>query len=478
MNAEENVGRTIVSGGIWRLLAFGFASLLGVVATAIVSRELGPADFAMFTTAISLIAIATTIPDIGLLALGLREFAALEGAERDRNQRALITLRLITATIGAVAIVLFALLAGYPDEIVIGLAVAGIGLLGLSMHISYAVPIQATYRLRTMAVLEAGRQIMIAGLMIVAVLATGEAGPAIAVYLPAGVLLAAVTALIARRIAPIVPSFDTEAMLGLLRKVGTFAIAGSIGGIYAYVAQIISNSILTPHDSGNFALVFRVYAVMLSACITAVSGAFPLLVSSSRSDSDRLTYATRRLIQTTFLAGVGGAVALITGASFIVSVIGGAEFSDANGVMAVIGLALPASFVLITGNSYLLAADHHRALVWISLLGALVSIALTAALAATFGLYGAAAGLVLGEAIIATSYIRKISQVDKVALAGPGWALAVLAVGAVSCAAALLPLPSAVCAVIGLGTFAVLATGLKLVPPELIDRLPLIGNKS
>ncbi|MGK2877389.1 MAG: hypothetical protein ACSLFF_02245 [Solirubrobacterales bacterium] len=469
---ETNVGRTIVSGGVWRLLAFGFASLLGVVATAIISRELGPADFALFTTAVSLIAVATLLPDLGLVALGLREFASLEGEERDRSQRALITLRFIFSFFGALGIVIFALIDGYPADLVIGLTVAGVGLCAMSLYVSFAVPIQAMYRLGTMAILEATKQILIAGLMIVAVLVSEHVGLIVAIYLPAGIILAFAGALASGGVAPLRPSLDWEAMGGLMRKVGTFAIAASVGGIYAYVAQILSNSILTPHDSGMFGLAFRIYAVMLGAAVTAVSGAFPLLVTAWRTDADRLTYATRRLVQTTFISGVAGTVTLICGAEFVVAVIGGPEFTDAIGVVRVVALALPASFVLITGSSYLLAAEHHRTLVAISVIGALTSIGITAALSSIFGLYGTASGLVIGEFVIAGGYVIKIAMVDRSALPSPGWIAAVVALGAICSVPALLSLPGVVLAASGLLAFAGLALAFKLVPPELTDRIP------
>jgi O-antigen/teichoic acid export membrane protein len=478
VNDDANVGRRIVSGGVWRLLAFGFAALLGVVATAVISRRLGPADFALYTTAISLIALATTVPDVGLVALGVREYASHEGAERIRGQRALITLRLAFSAVGTVAILLWALIDDYPAELVAGLAVAGVGICVLSLYVSFCVPIQATYRLGTMAVLEALRQVLIAGMMIAAVLVTAEPGFVVSVYLPASLILALASGLIVRRFAPVRPSLDFAAMRELLRRVSTFAIAGSVGGVYAYAAQVLSNSILTPHDSGMFGLVFRVYAVLLGACMTAVGGAFPLLVTASREDRERLGYASRRLFQTTFLAGVACTVGLVAGSAFVVAVIGGPDFADADGVLQVVALAMPWSFVLVTGGSYLLAADHHRALVMISAGGALASIVLTAGLTVAFGLYGTAAGLVIGEFVIATSYVLKIAQLHRVALATPRWTLAVLAAGAVSCLPALLGLPSVVEAAIALALFAVLALVLRLVPPELTERLPLIGAGS
>lgn len=468
---DENIGKKIVSGGLWRLVAFGVATALGVVSTAIISREVGPADFALFTTAISLLTIGITMSDFGLLALGMREFAALSGDARERSLRALITLRFGFAVVSSTVIVVFAVVNDYPSDFVTGLTAAAVGLLALSVHFSYNVPIQSTYRLNALAAIEVSRQSMLViGMAIVAIL-TGEIGAVVAVYLPVAVIMAVVSGVYTGRFTSTRPSLDFETMRGLIRHVGTFAIASSVGASYAYVAQVVSNSLLDPDDAGMFGLAFRVFSVMLGACMTAVSGAFPLLVTSSRDDIDRLAYATRRLVQTTAITGVAAAVGLITGASFVVAVVGGSEFADAIPLVAIIGLALPASFVLITGSNVLLASGRHRELIAVSVLGAAASIVITAILTSKFGMTGAASGIVIGEAVIATGYLIQLGRIDKRTLPGLRWSLAVVLAGAASCAAALLPFGGLARSVIGVTAFTAIAFALKLVPPELAERL-------
>lgn len=476
--ADENLGQKIVSGGIWRLVAFGVATVLGIVSTAIISREVGPADFALFTTGISLLTIAITMSDFGLLALGMREFASLEGEARARSLRALLSLRLVFSSVTAVGIVAFAWASNYPDYFLHGLLAAAVGLIALSLHYSYNVPLHTTYQLNTLAVIEVTRQAMLvigmAGLAVV----TGDIGAVIAVYLPVAFVMAIWSAVLAKRITPVSPSLDFETMRGLLRNVGTFAIAASVGASYAYFAQVVINSILPAYESGMFGLAFRVYAVMLGACMTAIGGAFPLLVTSSRDDINRLAYATRRLVQTTALAGTGCAVGLITGASFVVAVIGGSEFNDAIPLVAIIGLAVPGSFVLVTGSSVLLATGRHRELIVVSLIGAILSIGLTAALTESYGMSGAAAGVAIGETLIAIGYLIQLHRIDRRSLPQLSWAAAVLAVGAICCSAALLPLADLICALIGLAAYIALALALRLVPPELTDRVKLLLGKS
>ncbi|MFT4049386.1 MAG: polysaccharide biosynthesis C-terminal domain-containing protein [Solirubrobacterales bacterium] len=466
---DQNVGKLILSGGAWRVLALGFASLVGIVMTAIVSREIGPAQFALFTTAMSLVTIAMTLTDVGLLTLGLREFTARTGEARERTQRTLIAVRLVLGVVSSIAIVAFAALKGYPHNLVIGLAVATVGICGLTLNISYLVPLQATFKLDVVAALEAGRQTLQAVLMTIAALAFADVGWMMATLLPTGVIMAVLAAIPARRLASIVPLFDLSEMRGLLRKVGTFAFVAGIGGTYAFIAQVLANSVLTAHQSGMFGLAFRVFVVMLSICLTAAGGAFPLLVAASEAgDTERLAYASRRLMQSAVIASVGSAVGIIAGAGFIVKVLGGAEFSDAVPVVAAIGLALPGSFMLVVSSLVLLADGHFRAMMWAASIGAFVSIVATGLLADAFGPVGAAIGVAIGEFTIAAGYVFKVRRVDPVALPGLGWVAGVLAIGAVSAAAALLPLPSLICAIVGMIVFVGLAAALKLLPPELV----------
>jgi O-antigen/teichoic acid export membrane protein len=469
----ENIGKKILSGGLWRLLAYVFATIVAVLSTSVVSRAIGPVDFAAYTTAISLISVAQGLADFGLLALGIREFAALEGAARERNLRALITLRALFASIGAVAIVAFSVLADFSTSTVIGIAVASVGLVVISFYVSYCVPLQATYRFNEMAILDATRQGLWSGLMILAAITTGSVGFIVASLLPAAIVVAIATALVARKITSIKPSWDPVTMRTLLASVGAFAVAASIGASYSYLAQVASDMVLSGYDSGQFALAFRVFAVALGAGLIAIIGAFPLLVTSAKDDIERMVYATRRLMQTAVLTGFAAAVGLLTGASFVVAILGGPKYHDAIELLQIIGFALPVSFALNTGSTVLLAAGRHRELVAISVIGATISIAGTALLASIYGSTGAAIGIVVGETLLAAGYVTVLATIDRRALPRISWIGGVLIATLAGCAVDLIGLPSLVAAIVALGVFGVLIFTLRLLPPEVADRLPL-----
>lgn len=470
--AEQNIGEQIIVGGAWRTVAYGFSTVIAVIATAIISREIGPAGFADFATALSLIAVAMLISDFGLLALGVREYAALSGEARRRSYQALISLRFVFGVVAGTLIVTFAIAAGYSAGLIVGICFAALAVPVGSIASSYTVPLQANYRLNLLAGIDALRQALTSSLMVTLALTTASVGAIIATNLPVTVVLTIVVALLIRGEASLRPSFDLTAMRGLLGDVGTFAVAASIGMMYPYISQVISNSQLDPHEAGQFGLTFRVFAVALAGWIVVVSGAFPLLVTSSREDVKRMVFATRRLIQASLLVGIACAVGLLTGADFIVAALGGEEYSGAAKLIAIIGIALPATFTLITGNTVLLASGRHRELIKVSVTGALVSIGLTCFASIKWGSTGSASGIVIGEVLIASGYIWMVSRIDATALPRMAWLLRAVLAGLLGAAAALLGIPSLLAAVLGGALFLVAGLLLRIFPPELTDRIP------
>lgn len=472
VDEAENIGKKILGGGFWRLVAYAFATVVAVISTAVVSRTTGPVDFAQYTTALSLIAVAQGLSDFGMLALGIREFAALEGAARERNLRALITLRFLFTSAAAVVIVVFAVLADYPSSTVAGIAVGAAGLAVLSFYISYCVPLQATYRFNELAVLDATRQGLWSGLMILAALTTGNVGLIVGALLPTAIVVTVIAAVLASKVTSIKPAWDPATMRSLLASVGAFAVAASIGASYAYLAQVATDAVLTPYESGQFALAFRVFVVLLGAGLIAILGAFPLLVTSAKEDIERMIYATRRVMQTAVIAGFGAAVGLLTGASFVIALLGGSKYHDAIELLAIIGFALPASYVLNTGSTVLLAAGRHRELVVISVVGAILSIAITAAMAAEFGGTGAALGIILGELLLCAGYVTIVARIDRKALPQVRWLLGVFVAAAAGSAVELIGLPSLLAAIVGLAVYAAAIFLLRLLPPEMAEKLP------
>lgn len=475
--ANENIGEKIIAGGAWRSAAYAVSTVVAVIGTAIISREIGPEGFAQFTTALSLLTVAFLISDVGLLALGVREYAAFTGERRRRAFRAMITLRTGFGFLAGAVILAFVVLAGYTSGFVVGMVAAALSVPLFSYATSANVPLQGEYRLNHLAGLDVLRQVLTSGLMVAAALITGKVGAVVAMNLPTALGLGVAAALVVRRISPMVPSWDPPVMRGLMLDVGAFAVASGVGSMYPFVSQVVSDSVLPSFESGQFALAFRVYAVLLAGWVVVVSGAFPLLVTSSREDVERMVFAARRLLQTSMLAGVACAAGLIAGADFAASLLGGSEYSEAAKLIAIIALALPATFTLITGNSVLLASGRHRELIVVSVAGALASIGITWAAATQWGGEGASAGVVVGEMLLAAGYLWMVHKIDRRALPKVWWMLRTLICGAVAAAAALTGLPSLLAAILAGIIFVAGGLLLRILPPEVTARIPFVRSE-
>ncbi|WP_022928935.1 oligosaccharide flippase family protein [Patulibacter americanus] len=404
LDAGGGAGDRVISGGTLRIAFYALGSLLAVASTAFVSRHLGIAAFDGFATVLSLTAVALLVTDFGLAALGVREYVARTGEDRAHVMAVLVALRLLLMVLATVAMLVFALLSGFSSTLVAGTAVAGVGLIVQAVPATYSLPLAATLRLGWVGAIDFIRQaVQAVGLIVLVLLGAGTV-PLLGSMVPAGLVSLAVAAWVARGLAPLWPRWDWREMTSLLRMAMSYAIGTSIGSIYAYVAQIVTHLSTTEHESGLFALSFRVFSVIVAVAIIAVGSAYPILTRAAGDDPERFGYAGTRLYEGIVLIGLLAAVGIGVGAPAIVEILGGPEFRDAVDVARLHAAAIPGSFAVAAGSFLLLATRQHRTLLRINVGVLTVSIVLTAAMASAWGADGAAAAMVLTEYGLAAAF--------------------------------------------------------------------------
>ena len=118
---SADVGLRLIRGGTVRVTGYGLSMLLTAVASVILLRYLGVADFGRYMTVATLIAIVGGVTDAGLTAVGARDLALLAPGEDRRGLLAnLLGLRLLITPLGALAAIGFAIVAGYDRTLVLG----------------------------------------------------------------------------------------------------------------------------------------------------------------------------------------------------------------------------------------------------------------------------------------------------------------------------------------------------------------------
>jgi O-antigen/teichoic acid export membrane protein len=327
-------------------------------------------------------------------------------------------------------------------------------------------------RAARLALADLVRQATAAVLIVAGVAAGADLLVFFALLVPAALAGFAVVAVASLRVAP---GREPRRWAPLLRRTIPFAVAAAASVLFFRVAVVEMSLLSSERETGLFGASFRIVEVLSALPALAVSAAFPVFARAAHGGDDtRLAAAVASTARA--CAAVGGALALGLGlgAPAVIAVVAGGAFDDAVPVLRIQGVALLASFVAAPWGFALLGLGRERTLMWLNLVGVALAAALGAALITADGARGGALATVIGEAGLALAFGLALARAHALSRPDVRVLARVLLAGAVGAAAALLPIPSAPQAVVGLALYvAVLAaTG------GLADVARLVGRRA
>ncbi len=472
-------GRLLLRGSALRFA--GYAAMLGlsVLMAAVLTRHLGVDEFGLYTTVMSVVAVVAAVTDAGMSNIGTREYAVLHGLKRDELMRNLLALRVVLTLGGVLLTAGFALAAGYDRALVLGAITASLATVPLVVQHTLSIPLQTELRLGAVAVLELLRQTLwVAGVVILAALGAGVF-PLLSILLVVNVILIFPTARLVRGEVSTRITLNPRAWPLLLRVTVVYSIATAVGTVYAYTAQILTSLVTSRHQTGLFAVSFRVFIVCVTVPALLAAAALPVLARAASTNDDRFTYAIKRMFDISLLGGIGAALLISAASGFIVSVIASPAYHASGPVLAIQAFGLIGSFLAAGWSFSLLSLRLHRQLLLTNLAALAVSIVVTLILAHAEGAHGAAIATVCGEATLALGagiglmwgrprYRPHGGNLIKVCLAGTAAGVA-----------ALVPaMPSIIRAVVAALVYGALVVVLRAVPGELRELLPGGGSTS
>jgi len=469
LDTEEAGGR-IIRGGALRTLAFVSGTLASLVAAALLFRHLGVDDTGRYATVLSLIAIAGGMSDAGVMALGLREYSTLEGAARDAVMRNLLGMRLAFTAAGVVAATVFAVIVGYGPTMVAGTALAGFGFLLYMVQQFLSVPLSVGLRLGWVAALQFLTQFLAAVVFSLLVFAGAGLLPFLAVQIPVMLILIAITAHLVRGEMPLRPAFVLRQWRSMFRDVLVFAVILALGVLYFRVITVLLSLLSTDRETGYYGAAFRVIEVLAAVPSLLAGSAFPLLSRAARDDRNRLGYALDRLTRGMMLVGIWMAICVVLGAPVAIDVVAGPAFFPSIELLQYLGVALAATFVLITWSLGLLAAREHKAMLIANSVALVVAVGGGALLISIDGARGGAIALVVAEFTLASGYGIAIARHPELTPLDPRHVARV----ALAAAAALavpwaLDLPAVADVLLGTAVYAVMLVVLRAIPEEIAE---------
>lgn len=469
----EQAGSLVVRGGAWRMGGYIAGTLISLVGVALVTRHLGVAGYGQYQTVLSLITVVGAVTDIGMATYGVREYSQRHRPERDDVMATLLGLRLALTAVGVLVALGIGIVAGYSDSLQAGLLLAGLGLMLMVLQTTLAIPLNARLRIGSVTAIDTLRQVLTVIGFVALVLTDAGVAAFLAVPVPVGILLLAITALLVRGLIPLIPRVDLRAWAGLLRATAAFAAASVAGTLYVYASMIITSFVAGEEQTGLFAASFRVIVVAAAVPALIVAVALPVLARAARDDHVRLRYAMQRLFEVSVLLGAAAVLGLTLGAGFVIEVMAGARFAGAAEVLRIQAFALPASFLLAVWGYGLLSLHRHRALLVSNLLALAVCAGLVLALAPSLGARGSAFAMLACECVVAVAYLVALlrGHPDLAPQLGVFWKTLVAAIPAAAIAL-FSGLSSLLQALIALVIYAALVLALRAVPGELAELLP------
>jgi O-antigen/teichoic acid export membrane protein len=467
-----DVGPSVVRGAVWRVGAYGVGVLLTAAASILLLRYLGVDDFGRYATVMAIVAIVGGVSDAGLAIVGTRELARrAAGPPRLELLGHLVGMRMVLTPIGVALGVGFAALAGYENELVVGTALAGAGLVVVNTQATLMGLLPVELRNLRLAVADTVRNLITTVVIALLVVAGASLTAFFAGQIVVGVVLLAVTPLIVRREWLSGPRFALGIWRSVLGKALAVAVAYALGLVYFRLLLIILSLESTDREIGLFGTSLRIYELLVGIPMLVLGVALPVL-SAAVTQPERLRYQLQRVSEGALLLATFTAVGTGLAAEPIVTLLGGEEYRDAAPVLQVHIAGFVPMFLANVCSTTLVAIDRQRTLIVLNGLALTFLLLIGPVLISAHDAIGAAIAAAIGETFLALISVAALARRGHRVLPPATWILGLALAAALGVGTGvLLPLPQLAAAVVGTLVFVATVLGLRLAPPELADSL-------
>ncbi len=400
--SSAEAGGRVIRGSVWRLAGNAAGIVAGLGTATLLLRHLGVAQSGRYVTVMSLVAIASSVVDLGLNVSASRELAMRARGGRRALMANILGQRLWITPIALLAIVSFAALAGYPASMVLGTVLAGGGLYVMALADALLLPLTVELRNAGLAFVDFLKQAVTLACVALLVALGASLTPFFAVLAVAALAVVAVTPLLAGWDAFVLPRLDRTEQRMLLGRALPLAGALVIGQVYFRLVILFMSLVSSSRQTGYFGGSLRAMEALVSIPILLAGVALPVLAAAARDDRARLRYAIEGLSEGAVIAGVLIVLVTARAAEPVMALIGGHAFRPAGAVLRIqVGALLFGALVQIWAVS-LVALGRQRELILANALGLIGLAVFAAALVGPYGAQGGAAASVLGDALLAS----------------------------------------------------------------------------
>lgn len=470
---STEAGGKVIRGSALRIGANIAGIALGLATATLLLRHLGVAESGRYVTVLSLVGIAVSVVDTGLNVTASSALALREPQDRRALVANIVSQRLLVAPVALVALVAFALAAGYPQAMVVGTALAGTGVFLVAIANAVLVPLTVQLRNGGLALVDFLRQVVTLAGVALLVAAGAHLTPFFAVQIVVGLAVVAVTPLLVGRQALVRPRFDRAEQRILLGTALPVAAALALGQIYFRLVIVLMSLISSPQQTGYFGGSLRAMEALIVFPVLVAGVALPLLAAAARNDDlARLRYAIEGLGEGAVIAGVLVVLVTFRAAEPVMKAVGGSAFSPSGAVLRIQVVALGFIALYQIWTVSLVALSRQRELILTNALGLMGVTVFAAVLIPPLGARGGAIASVLGDAVLAGLIYWRLHQSTGRVTVRLGFLARVAVAAAVAAVALLIPgLPDLAAATLAGLLFLGVGHLIGMVPSELREAI-------
>lgn len=401
----------LASNSAWTLVAQALAVVVNAAVSITAIRIVANDAWGNYSTAISMITLATFVADLGVATHTLREMSVAPATERPR----LLGLGLSAiAQLGAVAAAATVLALGLGwNRQVSGLVLLALPLLFLTPALNLlSVPFNATRLMRysakitivqigVLGVLEITGLLVFRGtwVLVVATVLAGAAAVCVALRLLARHL----------RLTPRRPE-SARAGRSIVRSAISLTLIGAIGTVYARLDILLLAQLSTPSEVARYSVPFSI--IQLAYMVPSLVGAafFPLLAELLRTDPEDAHASMFRLQRLYFAMSVPAAFLAGEGAATWLPAVFGPRYTTSIAVAEILAWTLVLTFQTYVLWYAVLAKRLERGLIPLLAVGLVANLGLNLILIPSLGAVGAAIALLATDTVVIIGEIVYVSR--------------------------------------------------------------------
>jgi O-antigen/teichoic acid export membrane protein len=397
-------GRRIVANVGWRALADVASKVASLALYVVMARELGVAQFGIFTYAFAVATIVTTLGSFGQGPVLTREVARDRSRIGDYFGNTLALRGLMSVPVVVLTVLLTAVTADDRTTVVVALLATAL-IVELQTGTCTAT-FAAFERLSLVAVVVIGQRLFTAVVAIAAILRGGEVVAVAAIYLVGSIVASFIAfSTLARYVWRPRIEVDPSHWRSLLAAALPVGLAAMFGTIVFRAGATMLGWVESDAVVGNYGAAQRLLEATFFVGWAVATAVYPVFSRLDRTSDPPLAFVYERAIKLTLAAGLPLSVAAALLAEPVVELVYGNGFDEATGalvllspVIALYGVNHVSMMLLVSRRKQLRVAAIYAA-------ASTVNIAGNAALVPLLSLDGAALSLTLCEVAVLVAFL-------------------------------------------------------------------------